>query len=451
VPQQIALPLIALAIGATFACCALMVNATSVVRLHQSARALPSAVVLLTALAATLACSRIPAKQYASLAVAAAALAAAAIGSTAFLDRFGRDPFLVRAEAMEWRTLSDRPESEFAIPFPVSHLRLSPSGRHVAVVPVDRTMGADEPMPFHVGPAGGDLTPIEADDLIFLDDERALVLQSTPEGAELRVMRTGESRDVEWRQRVPGIVGSSLAFRESTKKWRLLGWDRSHGLVRVEGHVGREGLEWTRWAASEVHNGWIDAIAASGPSALVVETRYDPGLLTGTTAWAWGLLIPQQIMESRFWTLAAGGRSDHGTSRLETHCIGATMDDERLVCSAFDGTDTRLIALDPGTGAVSPLGSLPGRFAGATLTGAGWLTGWADSTVVALHPATRQALRVTGRQGYVASMAVTSQVIGTAAYDRGATMTVRLYGIEQVRRKPRATPQGRSAQNLGTQ
>lgn len=91
--------------------------------------------------------------------------------------------------------------------------------------------------------------------------------------------------------------------------------------------------------------------------------------------------------------MGPGARTDLGVSKLDADCATATLDDDRLVCSAFDGTRRRIVALDQ-SGRVTPITSLPGRFISHGRAGSGWLTGWSASTPVALRLSTRQAVRV---------------------------------------------------------
>ena len=94
----------------------------------------PSAIVLLTALAGALACSQVRLTQLAGLAVAIVGITVSVAGSPAFLDRFGRDPFLVDGPAIEWLAVDDAVIEEFAVPIATSRIRLSPDGRRIAAL-----------------------------------------------------------------------------------------------------------------------------------------------------------------------------------------------------------------------------------------------------------------------------------------------------------------------------
>ena len=49
--------------------------------------------------------------------------------------------------------------------------------------------------------------------------------------------------------------------------------------MRAEGIVGAAELVERRWTVAGARDAWIDAMTTAGPQPLVVETRYDGGLL----------------------------------------------------------------------------------------------------------------------------------------------------------------------------
>ena len=131
--------------------------------LHQSARGLPSATVLFVALAGALACSKVRRVRIAGAAAAGVALVSILAGSTAFLDRFATDPFLVRSPALTWVSVGSQPTGEFDVPVGTSRIDLSPDGRYVAAY---RDLDGDEgPATFQVGRIGEALSTITAEDV----------------------------------------------------------------------------------------------------------------------------------------------------------------------------------------------------------------------------------------------------------------------------------------------
>ena len=126
-------PFIALlAIAAAAAVAAVTANGFDVIRLHQGARTMPSATVLLVALAGAIGCSKVRRVQLVAAGVGVVALAMALAASTAFLDRFATDPFLVRGPALAWVAVGADALGEFDVPSGTSRIDLSPNGQYVA-------------------------------------------------------------------------------------------------------------------------------------------------------------------------------------------------------------------------------------------------------------------------------------------------------------------------------
>ena len=70
------------------------------------------------------------------------------------------------AKNLTVRTL-DRPVKEFTVPFGVSGLRLSPTGRSIAVI----APGQGSDITIHIGRTGKALTPVDGDGALFIDDD----------------------------------------------------------------------------------------------------------------------------------------------------------------------------------------------------------------------------------------------------------------------------------------
>jgi hypothetical protein len=111
---------------------------------------------------------------------------------------------------------------------------------------------------------------VVADDLLFVDDDRLLVLVQRDDGTELRELEMGAPPTVVWQQHVPELRAASLFVRAG--RWRLLGSARPHDIVRAEGRIGTAGFEETRWPSPGDRGGWANAIATSGDAAVVVES-----------------------------------------------------------------------------------------------------------------------------------------------------------------------------------
>src|SRR6185503_14949380 len=121
------------------------------IRLHLAARSTPAVVVVWGALAAAFACAPTRAGRIAGLAAAGVATAATVIASEPFLDRFGKDPFLIESQSLHWIIVEPDRAQEFPIPQTTSGVQLSPGGLSIAAL---QESESDEDTPiFHVGEA----------------------------------------------------------------------------------------------------------------------------------------------------------------------------------------------------------------------------------------------------------------------------------------------------------
>jgi Zn-dependent protease with chaperone function len=408
----------------------LLLGGLDAVGLHDSALANPGAAVLLAALAGRMAFGRKPMVRYASLGVAIVAVAVTSLASTAFLNRFGKDAFLVRADPVAVRTVGANTIGQFSLPFFLRDLRLSPGGRHVVAIPVTANDDDEETPTFRVGAAGGVLAPLTAEDVLFLDEDHVLVLQAERDGMTLREFALEPVKEV-WQHHVADLRNAQLSCRPSIRRWRLLGRNGQQEIVRAEGVVGTSVAYETRWSVPDTRVGWIDTIAAAGDRALVSETSVGTNFLQQRrTLWAWASLVQPPQRESRFWTVGGIGRMEVAVSRLGPRCLDGALGDERLVCAAFDGSETRFVALDPASGRLDAIGSLPGRFAVYQSAAAGWLSGWSDETPVALRLSTHEAFRAAPDPFHrIAQVTASGSVAGTVAFDGGRSI-VRVYSID---------------------
>ena len=401
------------------------------VRLHQSVRATPSAIVLLAALAGAMACSPFRASQALALATTLVGAITSLVGSPWFLDRFGRDPFLIEGPAIEWIAVNEQVLEEFAVPSTTSRIRLSPDGHRIAALA--QSYAKPDDGAFHIGRAGEELVPLAADDLIFLDNEHVLLAESDFGGTTLRKIQLDSSREAVWTQRVDGMIGSALTFDRDSQRWRLIGWDRNRGMFRAEGIVGESKIDELRWAVDDTNEPSISAFTTVGSDALVVEARYDIGLLKELISpqWSWMMLLMQPPdQESHYWRVSASGRTKLGESRFGADCYVGVLASDAFVCSVYDGTRTRFISLDA-SGNVGGLGWLPGRFVSDRNAAPDWIMGWAETTPVAIRVSARQALTLGRHAGVVGHLAVAGDRLAAVTYGRNGP-TVRTYAVDRV-------------------
>jgi Zn-dependent protease with chaperone function len=394
-PQDGTRPFItALALAAVCTIVAVSTRGIDLVSLHRAARAVPSATVLLVALAGALGFSRTRAERLAGAAVGMIALATVGVASTVVLDRFGADPFLVKAPPLRWVALESAPIQAFEVPSDTSRIDLSPSGRYVAV---HQAGGDDERQAkVQVGRVGAALTTIPADDVAFVSDEQLLIVRSDSHGTMLKTERLGASREVVWERVVEDLTAPALSLDRATGRWDLLGWEGDESILRVEGMVGGSTVEEKRWPVAQERDGYIAAFTASGPDALVLEMRYERGVLARALPWQWTwahLLLPTRAV-SRYATLNEHGRRTFAESKLDVDCVADVMSDGALACTAYDGSRTRIVTISPTTGQVDGVGLIDGRFVTDERAVRGWLTGWTGGRPAAIRLPLGEAFRM---------------------------------------------------------
>jgi Zn-dependent protease with chaperone function len=409
------------------------------VRLHQGIRSDPSAVVMLAALAGAAWGWRRRAERFVSLAALTCAGAVFTIGTTAFLHAFGRDPFLIKVEPATRTALNASPASEFDVPSQVATLKLSPHGVLAAVAPgiyEDDPATDLPPRTFQVAEEGQPLAPYDADDLVFVDDHHALILTRARTSMELREIDVA-SKTIVWRRDAPLIRQAQLSYQSGSRRWAILGRAVDSGFVRVAGTLGGHDSEQTAWPAPR-DEGQVSfaAQAARGGSLLGIETRFEAGLLEPAMAMARTPMIYRSAMlagfhsHSQIWQLREGTGRVTARTALDASCASESFDDQRIVCAAFDGTDSRVVTIDPESASITPVALMPGRFQ-IDAAGDGWVAGWSTLTSVVLRLATRQAIEppdVSTRAVY--AVAGADAAIGTATWNRTATR-VRVYRLKQ--------------------
>ncbi len=414
----------ALAAGALIACGLVAASGVEAMSLHRSAREWPSAAVLVLAVAGALAFARRPRIRVAAVPVACVGVAVIFLGSAAFLDRFVDDAFLAPAEPLTVTTVTGHPVGELTVPFEVIEARLSPTGRRVALSSEDD----DERVTIHAGPAGGPLASFEADEALFVDDARLLLLERQRSATLLRLLTLdGGGREV-WSRRLP-LWAVRLSFDRSTNSWYVLGRDDADDIIRVSGRISEDNVREERWSGLGIEE--ADVRSVSNGAVLAIETRYTSSRFENRLLGVWAPLIPPVgRSESRFWSIEnSGRRSVFATSRLDLVCQTTSGDDAATLCTAFDGIRTRFFAIDPDTRRPSPLASVSGRFYLRGDAGCGWLAGWWDRSLVLVRASTGEAVRIADGEWRSPILLAKADTMFGAVFPRARGSVVRLYSM----------------------
>jgi heat shock protein HtpX len=427
----------ALATAALIACGFTASSATDAMSLYQAARAWPAASVLSFALAGTLAFRPSRVVRCAAVPLACVGLGFVFVGSTMFREMFVHDPFLARAQPLSVTTVPSRQLTEFSLPFDATGLSLSPGGGYVAIASEDRR----EQVTIHAGAAGGSLTTFEADQAMFVEEGRLLLLERQRTGVVLRLIDLQSAAHEVWAKRV-SMASGRLAVSPASGMWRLLGWDDEGNIASISGHVGEDAITEARWKSPASDTDEVEPLATSGPHLLAVENRstypgygygYGPSTTLGAArvalhTWA-ALMRSTSLSETRLWTIGPETETLFATSRLTVSCRNDGLD-EPAICTAYDDMRTVFFAVDPAGPKMTPIGSLNGRFFARGDAGCGWILGWLDGGMVLVRPSTHEAIRLAGqdRRGLDHIAMIERMAAAVAPNPRGST--VRIYSFE---------------------
>ena len=439
--RQSRLPIAALALAAAGLMVWMAPGLLDPVLLHQSTRNTPALPVLLVAIVPALASLPRRSAKAASIVAGALAISLTAVSSQAFLDAFGRDPFLLDTPPLAIDTIATPPAGRFSLPELSARVQLSPSGRLIAAQQDADDDDDEGPLTFQLGQLGGPLTSLTANAVRFLDDDTVLVAEDAQGGTSLRQIVLGSSQTVVWKQWIPRLQGATLGVSPHGA-WHLEGWDSGEAIVRVEGIVGSAELRDRRWRTPYARDAWVNGLTTAGPAPLIVETRYDRGLLAHlpARAWAWGLMLSPVAERSRYWLAEEKARKPLGESHFGAHCTSG-LADGALVCTVFDGARTRLIRLGATDGSIKAIGWLEGRFFAEDAVSDGWLIGWRNSTAMAVDIANRRAVQLSRSQGRPGGLAVSGEWLAAVVMD-GEQIALRIYRIPK--------PEGRVASASGS-
>jgi Zn-dependent protease with chaperone function len=390
-------------------------------QLHQAARNWPSAATLPAAVAAAVACLPRRRVRAASVPLAAAVLSVAFVASPRFVASCVHDPFIaaLQRDALRITTIDDRSAKAAPLPFIPNDVRISPDGRYMAALAEDFN---NETTTVHLGPVGGALAPYHADDVVFADQDRVLLLERR-EWPVVRVIRLGDPvHDVQPPVALPGVEARRIVLAPSRSGWMVFGSMGDRTLVTVTAAFGSETPTTREWTTGSDYSGTI--LAAAADRVLVQRTRYRPNLLSRHRLWQLAFLLGPSVGHSEFWTIDQQGAA----TRIAMTQLPVTCDSRgalsSAICMAFDGADTRLFAFDPTVAAFKPAAILNGQLIARHVSQDGWLTGWLGGGLVAVQPRANELVRVrTGSRVY--AMTATDHLIAAAAVSgRGSVIQI---------------------------
>src|SRR5262249_46667031 len=380
------------------------------VRIHQGARDWPAAAVFGAALAAGVGWRRRGGAVAAALGVAAIGVITVALGSTWFLDAYGDDLFLVPAPALHVRTLDAPPLAEFTTALAVSDLRVSPGGRSIAIA----TEGENEDTTFHVGRAGGALSPFGADQAAFVDDDRVLLMGREDSATLLRLISIGEPASVTWSYRLSDLSPSRLFVDRATGAWTVLGRNRDRRIGRGTGRLGADAARLQQWQAALRHRVVPQPIASTSARAVVLDAQYDHGLIEDRFTYRWSWMLPPTIRSiGRFQAVGDAATVEFPETRLEIDCPPLPFD-EGPVCAAHDGARVGFFTMDAAPERLEAAGTLPGRYYSRGGASRNAIVGWWDRDAVVVRLRAREAIRIVGCAGECVTHAAADENIVAA-------------------------------------
>lgn len=404
-------------------------------RLHQTARDLPSTWLLPLAAAAALSGARRARVRAAALLPGLAALAAFALGTSAFADRFAHDPLRPPGAARAVRPRSARLLRSIALGEPAAQLRVSPGGSALALRVIrGGAAGEDDDTPavsaFRIATAGGAWADLNALELRLLDEERglALVPDADARGLALRLFPLAEPRVTLWQRALPSLAAPRLSVDTAADAWRVVALDwtgRERRLLRLQGDLAGIAASETAWpipAAQTPYGGFV----AGGDAALVVATRVAERLPPWPLLW---LGAPYPGFGSSLLLLGSAGAREIARSALFAQCFDPAAAEGDFLCVADDRRDWHAFRIDARRAALSPLASLRGAYRGG-VRDRRRLVAWAFEegalTALDLDSGAAERIALAGPPRWLLDVALGEGVLGVLSREADGRTSVEL-------------------------
>lgn len=262
---------------------------------------------------------------------------------------------------------------------------------------------------------------LRAETVLFVDDDHALLLESTRDNLVVRAVSVDEPEVPVWEHRIDNGRWGRLSLNQRTRQWRVVGRNRDSDIIRVDGRIGESIADQQLWPADaddDEDEDFVDAVSASASRVLMQRTHY-PRELFGGWFNLLSTLVGPTSTTSDFWTLGPDGAKPFGATRLDVECDWMYGPGDRPVCLAFDGWRTTLFSFDLVAGRLEPMRSVVGGVTSTRDGGSGWISGWWKDGAVALRVDGREAIRVAAPEGgYIATIAAADRAVAAVSVVR---------------------------------
>lgn len=218
---------------------------------------------------------------------------------------------------------------------------------------------------FWVELGNGGTMAVAADDLVFIDDHRLLLLDRSGEAPRLRTLSLHPTSEAAVEIRLPPLMATSFDWLESEGQWQVSGFaaDAEATLVRYRGDLAAMPQEDLRFQLPpDDDNSYVNWTLGPRSALLVLED-------IGGDDFGWGLFLQGLMGSSGSRQLSLMTAADPAgeprhlvTTSLSCHCLEPPPSISDGICLLGDGTDTALWTVDMNSGELQVLGHVEGGF-----------------------------------------------------------------------------------------
>jgi hypothetical protein len=171
--------------------------------------------------------------------------------------------------------------------------------------------------------------------------------------------------------------------------------------------------------------GWAEATAVDGDTLLTAARAF--GFEDLEHGWSWTMMLNIDQARTLLTRATAAGSSTVWVSYLEASCAIQGGGREQIVCAAFDGRRTRILAAAPTDQSLTAIGSLNRQFLSDSSTRGDWMTGWLDCRAAAIDVTSRRA--IVASPGCSADSITVSGGVAAVLVHEGQSTRVRIYRL----------------------